>query len=328
MHHASTLAASRRQTLQALLGAAAALAGAPAAAQDTGQPIRLIVPFAAGSSVDILARIAAERIAHHLGQPIVIDNKAGAGGGVGATAGAQAPANGQHLFFGTAGTHGINPSLYRKLGYDAAKDFDPVVAISASANVLVTHPQSGLRSVGDLVQQARAQPDKLSMGSGGNGTTPHLSGVLLNRMANVRTVHVPYKSGAILDVIAGRLDYSFESVPSALPHIQAGKVRALAVTDAQRVRMLPEVPAIAESYPGYQVMAWVAVFAPAGAPTAFIQRVNEATNKALAEPALQGRLAEIGSVPLGGTPDQLRQRVAFELQRWPDIIRAANVSID
>jgi tripartite-type tricarboxylate transporter receptor subunit TctC len=328
MHHASTLAASRRQTLQILLGAAAALAGAPAAAQDAGQPIRLIVPFAAGSSVDILARVAAERIAHHLGQPIVIDNKAGAGGGVGATAGAQAPANGQHLFFGTAGTHGINPSLYRKLGYDAAKDFSPIVAISASANVLVTHPQSGLRSVEDLVERARAQPDKLSMGSGGNGTTPHLSGVLLNRMADIRTVHVPYKSGAILDVIAGRLDYSFESVPSALPHIQAGKVRALAVTDAQRVRMLPEVPAIAERFPGYQVMAWVAVFAPAGAPEAFIRRVNEATNKALAEPALQARLADIGSVPLGGTPDQLRQRVAFELQRWPDIIRAANVSID
>ncbi len=313
-----------------MLGAVCAVAiHVPVHAQDSAQPVKMIVPFAAGSSVDILARMVVDRISHHLGQPIVIDNKAGAGGGVGATAAAQTPANGQNLFFGTAGTHGINPSLYKKLGYSPVKDFDPVIAISASSNVMVVNPQSGIRTLAEFVAKAKAQPDALSMGSGGNGTTPHLSGVLLNRMADIRTTHVPYKSGAILDVIAGRLDYSFESVPSAIPFIQAGRVIPLGVTDIQRVRMLSDVPTIAEQgYPGYQIMAWVAIFAPAGSPAEFVQRVNAAANKALAEPALQTRLAGIGTSALGGTSEQLRQRVDFELKRWPEIIRAANVTID
>ncbi len=326
MHKTPFLRAAGRRAVLGLLCAAAV---ASALAQDTTQPIRMIVPFAAGSSVDILARVVAEPIAQHLGQTIVIDNRAGAGGGVGAAAAAQAPANGLNLFFGTAGTHGINPSLYKKLGYDPVKDFDPVGAITASANVLVVYPKSDLHTLADLVRKAKARPDTLSMGSGGNGTTPHLSGVLLNRMADIRTVHVPYKSKAIMDVIAGRLDYSFESVPSAIPFIQSGQVRPLAVTDAARVRMLPDVPTVAEQgYPGYQIMAWVAIFAPKGSPKAFIDRVNAATNNALADPALQKRLADIGSTPIGGTPEQLRERVDFELKRWPDIIRAANVSID
>ena len=300
-----------------------------AQAQDNNQPIKLIVPFGAGSSVDILARLVAERTAHHLGQPIVIDNKAGAGGGVGAAAAARSPANGLTMFFGTAGTHGINPSLYKKLPYDAAKDFDPIVAVSSSSNVLVTAPGNGFKSLADLLQRAKAAPGTLTMASGGNGTTPHLSGVLLNRVAGVDTVHVPYKSGAILDVISGRVTYSFESVPSAIPFIQSGKVQALAVTDVQRVELLKNVPTVAESgFPGYQVMAWVAFFAPAGSPEAMIQRVNEAVNKALKEPALIQRMAAIGTVALGGTPNDLRDRVNFELKRWPDIIRDANVTLD
>ncbi|MGY6270010.1 Bug family tripartite tricarboxylate transporter substrate binding protein [Achromobacter denitrificans] len=319
--------AIRRKLIFALFGAALAAPGAQA--QEGGPPVRMVVPFAAGSSVDILARMVSERIAHHLGQPIVVENKAGAGGNVGASAAAKMPPNGQSLFFGTAGTHGINPSLYKELGYDPVKSFEPVVAVSASANVLVVNPASSIRSVAELVSQARARPDALTMGSGGNGTTPHLSGILLNRMAGVRTVHVPYKSGAILDVMAGRLDYSFESIPSAIAFIQSGRVRPLAVTSSERSPMLPDVPTVVEQgYPDYQVMAWVALFAPAGSPKPFIDRVNAAANAALAEPDLRKRLAEIGGTPLGGTPEALRQRVQFELQRWPDIIRAANVTID
>ncbi|MBO9514191.1 MAG: tripartite tricarboxylate transporter substrate binding protein [Variovorax sp.] len=329
MQKSKFLGLPRRGVFLALLLGLGAATLAPVRAQEAGQPIRMIVPFAAGSSVDILARVVAEPIAHQLGQVIVIDNRAGAGGGVGAAAAAQTPPNGQNLFFGTAGTHGINASLYKKLGYDPARDFDPVAAISASANVLVVGSRSDIRTVADLVRKAKAQPDTLTMGSGGNGTTPHLSGVLLNRMADIRTVHVPYTSKAIMDVIAGRLDYSFESVPSALPFIQSGQVRAVAVTDVDRVRMLPEVPTVAEQgYPGYQIMAWVGIFAPKGSPRAFIERVNAATNKALADPALLKRLADLGSAPLGGTPEQLRQRVDFELKRWPEIVRSANVTMD
>lgn len=327
MRQAVGWSAIRRRLIFVLFSAAFVVPGAHA--QEGGLPVRMVVPFAAGSSVDILARMVSERISHHLGQPIVVENKAGAGGNVAATAAAKMPANGQSLFFGTAGTHGINPSLYKELGYDPVKSFEPVLAISASANVLVVGPGSSIDSVDKLVSQARAHPDTLTMGSGGNGTTPHLSGILLNRMAGVRTVHVPYKSGAILDVIAGRLDYSFESIPSAITFIQSGRVHPLAVTSSERSPMLPGVPTVVEQgYPGYQVMAWVALFAPAGSPTQFIDRVNAAGNAALAEPALQKRLAEIGGTPLGGTSEELRQRVQFELERWPDIIRAANVTID
>lgn len=293
------------------------------------RPIKLIVPFGAGSSVDILARLVSERISHHLATPIVIDNRAGAGGGVGATAATQSAPDGTNLFFGTAGTHGINPALYKKLGYDPVKDFEPIVGISSSSNVMVVNPKLGIKSLADFVARAKASPGSLTMGSGGNGTTPHLSGVLLNRMAGIDTTHVPYKSGAILDVIAGRLAYSFESVPSAVPFIKSGQVQPLAVTATRREPMLPAVPTIAESgYPSYEVMAWVAIFAPRGTPKDVIERVNAATNKALADPDLVRRLAEIGGTPIGGTPGDLGKRVEVELMRWPEVIKAANVTID
>lgn len=293
------------------------------------RPIKLIVPFAAGSSVDILARLVSERISHYLATPIVIDNRAGAGGSVGATAAAQSAPDGTNFFFGTAGTHGINPALYRKLGYDPVKDFDPVVGISSSSNVMVVNPKLDIKSLADFVARAKASPGSLTMGSGGNGTTPHLSGVLLNRVAGIETTHVPYKSGAILDVIAGRLTYSFESVPSAVPFIKSGQVQPLVVTATRREPMLPTVPTIAESgYPSYEVMAWVAIFAPRGTPKDAIERVNAATNKALADPDLVRRLAEIGGTPIGGTPGDLGKRVETELARWPEVIKAANVTID
>lgn len=323
---------SRSGALSGILAAGVALwlgVCAPRAAAQDSQPIKMIVPFAAGSSVDILARVIADKTAHYLGQPIVIDNKAGAGGGVGAAAAAHSPPNGLNLFFGTAGTHGINPSLYGKLPYNPVKDFDPVAAVSSSANVLVVSPALGAKSLADLVAMAKAAPGKLMMGSGGNGTTPHLSGVLLARMSGIETVHVPYKSGALLDIISGRLSYNFESVPSALPFIQSGKVLALAVTDTQRVELLRDVPTIAESgYPGYQVMAWTGIFAPAGTPPAAIRRINAAVNQALRDPDLRKRFADLGSSPLGGTPQQLAERVDFEMKRWPAIIKEANVTID
>jgi tripartite-type tricarboxylate transporter receptor subunit TctC len=319
---------SRRCALAAGLTLALAALSTTASAADN-RPIKMIVPFGAGSSVDTLARVVAERISHHLGTSIVIDNRAGAGGGVGASSAAQTAPDGTNLFFGTAGTHGINPALYKKLGYDPVKDFEPIIGITTSSNVMVVDPKLGFKSLADFVARAKANPGTLTMGSGGNGTTPHLSGVLLNRAAGIETTHVPYKSGAMIDVIAGRLNYSFESVPSAVPFIKSGQVQALAVTASKREPMLKEVPTIAESgYPGYEVMAWVAIFAPRGSSKDFISRVNEAANKALAEPDLVRRLGEIGGTPIGGTPEDLRKRVATELARWPEVIRAANITLD
>lgn len=309
--------------------AAVAFVGFASSASADNRPIKMIVPFAAGSSVDILARMVGDRIAFHLGTPFVFDNRPGAGGSVGATAAAQATPDGTNIFFGTAGTHGINPALYKKLGYDPVNDFEPVVGITRSSNVLVVNPNSGIKSLSDFVEKAKASPGVFMMGSGGNGTTPHLSGALLNRVAGIDTTHVPYKSGAIMDVIAGRLTYSFESVPSAAPFIKSGRVQAIAVTAAKREALLPEVPTIAESgFPSYEVMAWVALFAPRGTPSEVIARVNAATNKAFAEPELIQKMAGIGSTPIGGSPEELRKRVATELNRWPDVIRAANISLD
>ena len=197
------------------------------------------------------------------------------------------------------------------------------------SNVLVVDPKLGIKSIADLVARAKANPGKLTMGSGGNGTTPHLSGVLLNRVADIDTTHVPYKSGAMIDLIAGRLNYSFESVTSALPFIKSGQAQALAVTASKREPMLKDVPTIAESgYPNYEVMAWVAIFAPRGSSRDFIARVNEAANKTLAEPDMVRRMGEIGGTAIGGTPEDLRKRAAFELARWPEVIRAANVTLD
>lgn len=319
---------NRRRALVSCLTIVFASLSAGASATDN-RPITLIVPFAAGSSVDIMARVVAEQISNHLATSIVIHNRAGAGGGVGAASAARSAPDGTNLFFGTAGTHGINPAIYKDLSYDPVEDFEPVVGISSSANVMVVNPKLGIKSLADFVTLAKAKPGALNMGSGGNGTTPHLSGVLLNQVAGIETTHVPYKSGAVLDVIAGRLTYSFESIPSAIPLIKSGQLQPLAVTSATRDPILMDVPTIAESgYPNYEVMAWSALFAPRGTPRDAIDRVNSAANKALAEPELTRRLAELGSTAIGGSSNDLRQLVATELNRWPEVIRAANITFD
>lgn len=313
-----------------LLAFGLTFAAGSAWAQDASkQPIKLIVPFPAGGSVDLIARIVAQKTGENLNQTIVIENRGGSGGNIGAQAAAQAVPNGLTLFFGTAGTHGINPSLYKKLPYDPVKDFAPVIALTSSANVLVVNPGIGVKKLADLVAKAKAAPGALNMGSGGNGTTPHLSGVMLNNMAGIQTTHIPYKVGPIIEVIAGRLDYSFESVPSALPHILAGKVIPIGVTSNTRVAQLKDVPTIAESgYPHYQVMAWTAFFAPAGTPPTAVQRIHDATEKALKDPATIERLAQAAAAPLGGTSEELRVRVRDEIARWPALVKESGASVD
>lgn len=293
------------------------------------RPIRMVVPFSAGSSVDALARLVCARLSQHLATPVVIDNRPGAGGCVGAASASHETPDGTHLFCGTAGTHGINPAIYSRPGYDPVGNFEPVVGVASSSNVMVTNPALGVRSLADFVALARTRPGALNMGSEGVGTTAHLSGVLFNRAAGIETTHVPAKSGAIIDVVAGRLDYSFEPLASALPFVRSGQVRPLAVTAAQRESALPDVPTIAEEgYPDCAVTAWAAFFAPHGVSRDFVAWVNQGTNRVLAEADVRHRIGQLGGMPLGGSPDDLRRRVAVELARWPPVVRSAGLRLD
>lgn len=314
-----------RNTIVAL-GACIALG--TASAQDD-KPIRLIVAVPAGNGLDLLARIIAPKLSENLGRPIIIDNRAGAGGVVGAAAAAKSPPDGSTLFFGFAGTHGIFSSLYKRLPYDPVKDFEPIVGLTYSANVLIASKASGFRTVTDLVEAARKKPDGLTMGSSGSGTTLHLSGAILNKMAGVKTLHVPFKANPVTEVMAGRVDYAFESIPVALEFIKADKVTALAVTSPQRVPQLGSVPTLAESgYPGYSVIAWSALFAPAKTPAQFIKQVNEAANKTLKDPDVIARLATTTSMTIGGTPEDLKERVRAEIAKWPEIVKESGAQVD
>lgn len=300
-----------------------------AAAQDDKRVIKLIVPVAAGGSLDLVARIIAPKLSENLGRTIVIDNRAGAGGLVGAEAAAKSPSDGTTLFLGFIGPMGIFPSLYKKLRYDPVRDFDPVVGLTYSSNVLVASKASGFRTVADLVAAARKKPDALTMGSSGSGTTPHLSGAILNKMAGITTLHVPFTVSPITEIMAGRIDYSFESVPSALEFIKADKVTALAVSGPQRDAKLPNLPTLAESgFPGFSVIAWTGFFAPAKTPAAFINQVNAAANATLRDPEVIAQLAAASLQTLGGSPADLRARVQAELAKWPQIVKDAGAQVD
>jgi tripartite-type tricarboxylate transporter receptor subunit TctC len=312
------------------LGVLVAFLAHAAFAQDHARPpVKLIVPFPAGSAPDVMARLVSIKAAEQLGQAIVIDNRAGAGGALGAAVAARSASDGLTLFLGTAGTHGINSSLYKKLPYDPIKDFVPVVTLTSSANVLVARNDLGARTLPEFVAMAEHAPGKFAMGTGTNGTTTHLAGIMLNKAAGIEILHVPIKTTSMLELIAGRVDVAVETVVTALPFIRAGKVRALAVTSPVRISQLKDVPTVAESgHPTYSVLVWNAVFAPAGTPAAVVKQINEAMNKALQDPALNASLAETGSEVLGGTPEDLQERVKNEIARWPAIVKGSGASVD
>lgn len=300
-----------------------------AMAQGTDTPIRLVVPGGAGSSVDIVARILTPRLSELIQQQVVVDNRPGAGGMVAAQVVAKSRPDGATLLMGTVATHGINPSLYKNLPYDPVRDFEPVVALGGTPNVLVARNGLGVKTLGDFVAAARQSPRSLNMGSTGIGTTPHLSSVMLNKMAGIQTLHVPFSGNAVQEVVAGRIDAMFESTLVALPYIRSGRLVALAVTSPQRSPWLPEVPTVAESgYSGYSVVPWAAIFAPAGTAPSTLKRINEGTVAALKDSAVAARLSELGFTVMGGTQDQLRSLVHSDLARWPDIVRESGASTD
>jgi tripartite-type tricarboxylate transporter receptor subunit TctC len=318
---------------------ALALGAAPCVAWGQGswpnRPVRIVVPFAAGGTTDILARALAPELQKVFGQPFVVDNKPGAGGNLGSAEVARAT-DGHTLLMGTVGTHGINAALYPKLPYDPIKDFVPITLVAAVPNVLVMNPakaeQYGIKDVPDLIRYAKANPGKLNMASSGNGTSIHLSGELFKSMTGSFMLHFPYRGSgpALLDLIGGTMDLMFDNLPSAMPQIKAGKLKALAVTSATRSQALPDVPTVAEagSVKGYEASSWFGLLAPAGTPMEVVTRLQQETAKALGAPALNERLLAQGAIPSGMPSAEFARFIDSETRKWAQVVKVSGAKID
>tara|TARA_B100001105_G_scaffold126151_1_gene101072 strand:+ start:1571 stop:2554 length:984 start_codon:yes stop_codon:yes gene_type:complete len=325
----AVLSLSRTACL-AILAAAVAL---PALAQDDwpAKPIRLVVPFAAGGTSDVLARALGAQLQTSLKQTVIIDNKAGAGGVIGADSVAKSPADGYTLLLGTIATHAINPALLPKIPYNAAKDFAPVMLLGSISNVLLVGPDQPFKNVKDVVAAAKAKPGSLQFASAGQGTSQHLSGETFKLLAGVEITHVPYKGSApaIQDVMGGQVPMSFETALVALPQIKAGKVKALAVTSAKRSAVLPDVPTMQEAgIAGFDVASWQALYAPAGTPPAIVNKLNAELAKIIAQPDMKARMDGLG---LEYSPNTAEQFAAFqrtEQAKWAKIVKDGNVKVD
>ena len=323
--------AASRILLALSVALAAAVLPAIAQADYPDRPIRLVVPFPAGGGADNLARMIMPRVGQILGVQIVVDNKPGAGGNVGAEIVARSPADGYTLLYGTNGTHAINQTLYGNLRFDPVADFAPVSRMTLIAAMLFVNNDLPVKSVGELIAYAKANPGKLNFASAGNGTTSHLAGELFRGMAGIDIVHVPYRGGgaAALDVIGGQVQMMIDVMPNAYPLVKGGKVRGLAVTTARRFPGAPDIPTMAEAgVPGFDVSAWDAIFAPAGTPTQTIRTLNAAIRQALDEPALREQLQAAGALAVAGSPEDLARHVAAESEKWAKVVRVSGAKID
>jgi tripartite-type tricarboxylate transporter receptor subunit TctC len=325
-------------TRRILIATALAVAATWSAAQGAwpSKPVRIVVPFAAGGTTDILARALAPELQKVFGQAFVVDNKPGAGGNLGADQVAKSPPDGYTLLMGTVGTHAINPSLYPKMPYDHVKDFVPIALVAGVPNVLVLNPAKAealkIASVPDLIRYAKANPGKLNMASSGNGTSIHLAGELFKTMTGTFMVHFPYRGSgpALLDLIGGNMDLMFDNLPSAMPQIKAGKLKALAVTSAERSAAVPELPTVAEAagLKGYEASSWFGLLAPAGTPADIVTKLQQETAKALATPAMKERLLSQGAIPSGITSAEFSKLIAAETKKWAEVVKASGAKVD
>lgn len=307
-----------------LVAAAFAVVGTQASAQSYPvRPIRFIVPFPAGGVNDIIARIVAQKMSEALGQQVFVDNRPGAGGNIGTDLVAKAPADGYTLLSGGMGSLVMNP-IIAKVPYDTLRDFAPVILMATAANVLVIHPSLPVRTVKDLIRLAKRRPGELNYGSGGVGSTPHLSGALFALMANINIVHIPYKgtAPAITDLMAGRVQMGFFGIPPALPHIKNKKLRAVAVTSAHRSPALPDVPTVAESgLPGYEMNPWYGVLAPAGTSPEIVARLNNELSKIMRTTEMKERLAGYGAEPTTTSPEEFGAQIRVDIGKWTKVIQ-------
>ncbi|MDH0739751.1 Bug family tripartite tricarboxylate transporter substrate binding protein [Achromobacter sp. AGC78] len=309
------------------------LGGASAALADSypDRPVKWVVPFPPGGAMDSIARTLSESMSKQLNTSFIVENRAGAGGNIGAASVARSKPDGYTILI-VANGMAVNPALYADLNYDPIKDFAPISLLAVVPNVLVTNPQrTGATSVADVIAKAKAQPNHYTYASAGVGTSIHLAGELFVSMTGVEMLHVPYKGSgpAVADLLGGQVDYMFDSITSAKPHIATGKLRALGVTTAKRSAALPDVPTMQEAgVAGYELMPWFAAFAPAGTPPEVVAKLNEAMRVALAEPKVRATLDSIGAESIGGSPDALRDHLAKETAQWKTLVKERNIKVN
>ena len=294
------------------------------------RPIRMIVGFTPGGSDDYVGRIVANRLSDRLGQPVIVDNRPGAGGNVGLDAAAKATPDGHTMVIGQTSNLTVNPALYGKLPYDSVRDFAPVSLVSASPVALLVEAKSPLKSVPELIALAKAKPDQITFGTSGNGTVGHLSGELLQRMAGVKMVHVPYKGAAqaIPDLLGGRIHVYVPSLETSMPHMKAGTLRAIAITSAQRVAVVPEVPTVAETYKGFESTTWFGLLVPSGTPKPIVERLSAEVMKVLQSPDVKARFAASGALPVQPGPAEFSALIKTDLAKWGRVIKEAGIKIN
>jgi len=326
----------RRHLILSSAGAALCPTALWAQAGWPNKPVRIVVPFAAGGTTDILARALAPELGKVFGQTFIVDNKPGAGGNLGADAIAKSAPDGYNLLMGTVGTQAINAALYPKMPFDPVRDFVPITLVAGVPNVLVMNPAKAeaakIANVADLIRYARANPGKLNMASSGNGTSIHLAGELFKSMTGTYMVHFPYRGSgpALLDLIGGTMDLMFDNLPSALPQIKAGKLKALAVTSATRSAAVPDLPTIAEAGPvkGFEASSWFGLLAPTGTPADIVNRIQHETAKAMQLPALKERLLSQGAIPGGQSPAEFAAFIAAETAKWAKVVKVSGAKVD
>lgn len=339
MPNPSTLPLRSRRALAPLLLALFAL-GAPNLVSAEGawpdKPVRIVVPFAPGGTTDILARAVAPELSKAFSQQFVVDNKAGAGGNVGAEIVSKSAPDGYTLLMGTVGTHGINKALYHKLPYDPQKDFAPITLVAGVPNVMVVNAEKAraldINTVNDFIKYAKAHPGQLNMASSGNGTSIHLAGELFKSMTGIYMTHIPYRGSgpALMDLVGGSMDVMFDNLPSSMQQIKGGKLKALAVTSAQRSSALPDIPTVAEAagLKGYEASSWFGLLAPAGTPSDIVHRIQREVAKALGTPAVREKLLAQGAIPGGNTPEEFTRMIDAEIRKWAKVVKDSGAQVD
>ena len=293
------------------------------------RPVRWVVGYPAGGTTDILARLIGQYLSEKLGQQFIVENKPGAGNNIATEAVINSPPDGYTLLFVNP-ANGINTSLYKKLSFNFPRDIAPIAGIARVPNVMEVNPNVPAKTVAEFIAYAKANPNKVNLASSGNGTSVHLSGELFMAMTGVKLTHVPYRGSApaLTDMIAGQVQVLFDNLPSSIEHVRAGKLRALAVTTEKRSDALPDVPTVAETVPGYEASAWFGMGAPKGTPPEVIAVLNKAINEALADPKIKARLAEMGGMPMGGTPADFGKIIVDETEKWRKVVEFAGASVD
>ena len=306
---------------------AVAFAQAPAY---PAKPVRIVVPYPAGGTTDIIARLAAAQLSERLRQPFVVENRAGASGAIGSVAVAQAAADGYTLVMGTASSHGINSALQKNLPYDAVKDFAPVTVVASTPNIIVVHPSVPARTLGELLALAKARPGQINFGSTSPGGSPHMSAELLKMMAGVDMTHVPYKGASpmLTDLMGGQIQAGFDNLPSTIAFVRSGKLRALAVTTAQRWPGAADIPTVAESVPGYEVSGWFGLLAPAGTPRAVLDTLQTAVAQAVRDPEVTRQLRSLGAEPVASRPEAFAQQIRADVDKWRGVVKATGVTLE